>query len=323
VNRPADTAGRLRRLLAILAWLSQVADASIDEVAARFDLSPEALVAELEMAACCGVPPYTPDQLMEIIVTDTSVSVLPGTALARPRRLTPAEGVALAASARALIAVPGSDPEGSLSRALTKLDQALGGERVGVELDTPAMLETVRAAIEERRLLDISYYSASSDRVSERRVDPIRLFATEGHWYVDAWCETAGDTRRFRVDRIGTAELVGPSERTEPEIAGPPTDVAYVPGPDDRRVLLSIDPAVAWQIESIPVAGPPRTVEGRLEVEVFVGGEAWLARLLLALGPDARVLEPEDDRSVAGDAARRILRRYRNAPAAAAADAGA
>ena len=37
---PLDTAGRLRRLLAILAWLAQVGEAPIDEVAARFDLSP-------------------------------------------------------------------------------------------------------------------------------------------------------------------------------------------------------------------------------------------------------------------------------------------
>ena len=64
-----DTAGRLRRLLAILAWLAQVGEAPIDEVAAQFDLSPEELVTELEMAACCGVPPYSPDQLMEIEVT--------------------------------------------------------------------------------------------------------------------------------------------------------------------------------------------------------------------------------------------------------------
>ena len=55
-----DTATRLRRLLAILTWLAQEGEAPIDEVAARFDLTPTALVAELEMAACCGVPPYTP-----------------------------------------------------------------------------------------------------------------------------------------------------------------------------------------------------------------------------------------------------------------------
>ena len=100
-----DTAGRLRRLLAILAWLAQVGEAPIDEVAARFDLSPTALVTELEMAACCGVPPYTPDQLMEIVVTDSTVATWAGTALARPRRLSPPEGFALAASARALLAV--------------------------------------------------------------------------------------------------------------------------------------------------------------------------------------------------------------------------
>jgi predicted DNA-binding transcriptional regulator YafY len=314
VSTRTDTAGRLRRLLAVLAWLAQVGEAPIDETAARFDLAPETLAAELEMAACCGVPPYTPDQLMEIIVTDTSVSVRPGTALARPRRLTATEGVALAASARALVAVPGSDRSGSLSRALAKLDQALGGERVGVELDAPAMLETVRAAIESQRQLEISYYSASSDRESERRIDPIRLFATDGHWYVDARCETAGDLRRFRVDRIGSAQAVGVSEHGGSEIAGPPTDVAYVPGPDDRTVVLSIDAGLGWQLESVPAAGPPRRVGDRLEVEVVVGGEAWLERLLLALGPDARVLGPADDRRVGAEAARRILRRYRAVP---------
>ena len=200
---PVDTAGRLRRLLAILAWLAQEGEAPIDEVAAQFDLSPQALVTELEMAACCGVPPYTPDQLMEIVVTDTTVSTRVGTALARPRRLSPSEGFALAASARALLAVPGSDEGGALSRALAKLDRALGSEQVDVELDAPAHLREVREALTSRRRLAISYYSASTDRVTDREIAPLRVFASDGHWYVDAWCDTAGDLRRFRVDRIG------------------------------------------------------------------------------------------------------------------------
>ena len=88
-----DTAVRLRRLLAILAWLAQVGEAPIDEVADTIRSLPEALVTELEMAACCGVPPYSPDQLMEIVVTDTTVSTQVGTALARPRRLSPSRGI--------------------------------------------------------------------------------------------------------------------------------------------------------------------------------------------------------------------------------------
>ena len=82
-----DTVGtRLRRLLAILTWLAQEGEAPIDEVAARFDLTPGALVAELEMAACCGVPPYTPDQLHseDLVVTEDTVSAHLGeTSLAR------------------------------------------------------------------------------------------------------------------------------------------------------------------------------------------------------------------------------------------------
>jgi predicted DNA-binding transcriptional regulator YafY len=42
-----------------------------------------------------------------------------------------------------------------------------------------------------------------------------------------------------------------------------------------------------------------------------VGGDAWLERLLLRLGPDAEVLEPVEDRELAADAATRILARYR------------
>ena len=335
-----DTASRLRRLLAILAWLAQVGEASIDETAQRFDLAPDALVTELEMAACCGVPPYTPDQLMEIVVTDSTVSVQVGTSLARPRRLSPSEGFALATSARALLAVPGSDESGALSAALAKLDRALGraGDRdIGVELDSPALLPLVTGAVADRRPLRISYYSASSDRVTEREIAPLRLFASEGHWYVDAWCQLAGDLRRFRVDRINSAEVldtafppeaVREAERgvgggadastdsgstdEEADAGGPsfPRMDAYVPAPDSRRVRLSLDPATAWLVESVPATGPAATVDDRVEVELFVGGDAWLERLLLRLGPDAQVLGPPEYQSLAAEAATRVLRRY-------------
>jgi proteasome accessory factor C len=325
VSAVVGTAGRLRRLLAILAWLAQVGEAPIDDVADQFDLSPEDLVAELEMAACCGVPPYTPDQLMEIVVTDTTVSTRVGTALARPRRLSPSEGFALAASARALLAVHGSDESGALSRALTKLDRALGGE-VTVELDAPPLLPLVREALDSTGRLAISYYSASTDRVSERVILPRRLFGSEGHWYVDAWCESAGDLRRFRVDRIASAVPADPDRATSAagEAKEPGSAVAaassgkdadglepFVPGPDARRVRLSVEPSSAWLIDSIPSAGPATKVGEREEIEFFVAGDAWLERLLLRLGPDARVIEPPEYGQLGADAAERILKRYR------------
>jgi proteasome accessory factor C len=91
-----------------------------------------------------------------------------------------------------------------------------------VELDAPPLLAVVRAAVDDGRRLAISYYSASTDRVTDRTIAPGRLFASEGHWYVDAWCATAGDVRRFRVDRISAAEPVEGADRPAGSLPGVP-----------------------------------------------------------------------------------------------------
>ena len=142
-----ETSQRLRRLLAVVGWLAQVGEAPIAEVARRFGMGEAELIYELELAACCGVPPYTPDALMEIEVSETSVRAYLPAEFARPRRLTPAEGFAVAASARLILAVPGSSDD-ALRRALDKLDLALGShEVVGVDVDAPPFLGAVRRAV--------------------------------------------------------------------------------------------------------------------------------------------------------------------------------
>ena len=79
--------------------------------------------------------------------------------------------------------------------------------------------------------------------------------------------------------------------------------------------LLAVEevlPATVWLVESIPATGPPTPAGDRVEVELFVGGDAWLERLLLRLGPDARVLDPPEYATLAAEAAARVLRRYRS-----------
>ena len=92
----ADAGIRLHRLLAVLTWLARQGRAPVAELAERFGIDPDELIADLELAACCGLPPYTPDQLMEIMVDEEEVVANLGPELARPRRLTAAEGFALA-----------------------------------------------------------------------------------------------------------------------------------------------------------------------------------------------------------------------------------
>jgi len=329
MTTPEGTATRLRRLLAMLAWLAQVGEAAIDDVAERFGIAPDALVGELEMAACCGLPPYTPDQLMEIVVSEHSVSVRQGELLSRPRRLTPREGFALAASARALLAVPGSDPSGALARALEKLEAALGAGGLSVELDAPVHLEAVTAAIAAGSELEIEYHAASSDRTTTRRIRPLRVFAGEGHWYVDAHCALAGGLRRFRLDRIGrVGTAAGPPITPEPGEVLPTGDGSdggttggvgggggrdlFVPGPEARTVRISVGADRSWLLDTLPTTGEPEVAGDRVTFEVIAGGDAWLDRLLVQLGSDARVEGPAEDVHRVAVVAARILERYQS-----------
>jgi proteasome accessory factor C len=307
-----DAGDRLRRLLAVLPWLAREGRASLSDVAARTGMDTEELVAMLELAACCGLPPYTPDRLMELIIYDDQVEANVGPHLARPLRFSAAEGFTLAASARAILAVPGTDPDGALASALAKLESVLGDRtRVLIDIDEPSSLPTVRDALAANQSLDLEYYSASRDELTERRVDPFELFARDGHWYLDGWCHLAEGERRFRVDRIRSARPTGSGAPVARPRDGAAAGAVFAPGPEARRVRLLLPAGAEWVLEAYPSLEVAQRPDGRSEVVLAVGGEAWLERLLLRLGPEAEVLDPAELSGLAAGAARRVLARYR------------
>lgn len=321
-SRP-DAGQRLRRLLAVLTWLARVGRASVSELSERFGIEAHDLVADLELAACCGLPPYTPDQLMEIVVDEEEVVANLGPELARPRRLTAQEGFALAAAARAILATPGSDDDGALAHALAKLEAALGARPDGesglrVELGDAPYLAEVRKAVEAGRQLSVRYYSQSSDEDTERVVDPLELVSAEGHWYLDAYCHRAGGERRFRLDRMLEVSETGDPIDHHPRPAGTPGSsptgptgpAAFVPGPEATVATVRVDGDGMWLVEAVPTLSVTARRGGGADVELAVANRVWFERMLLRLGPHGRVLGPPELVDAGSQAAARLLERY-------------
>lgn len=311
VSRP-EAGARLRRLLAIVPWVLEHPGSRLDDIAARFSIPERELERDLELVWMCGLPPYSPDRMIDVDITDGRVWIRFAEYFARPLRLTADEGATLLAAGRALLAVPGSEDDGALARALAKLERALG--MVGgmaVEVGDPEHLGVLRRAAEADERVEIDYYSYGRDAMTTRRIDPYSVFHAFGHWYVDARCHLVDDDRLFRADRVHAVRETGetfarPADRTQAV-----REAVYHPRPGDPQVTVDLPPDAGWVVESYPCEAVEERPDGSRRIVLRVSERAWLERLLLRLGPGARVVEPPELRAVGSTAAARLLRRYR------------
>lgn len=300
---------RLRRVLAMVPWVAAQDGPRISEVCARFGCTQDELLEDLNLLFLCGLHPYTPDALIDVDVAGDRVWIRYADYFSRPLRLTPAEGMALVAAGNAVLATPGADPSGPLARGLAKIAAVLGPAGTAVDITLgeapPAMLDVLRTAALEHRQVDIEYYAFGRDEWTRRTIDPYAVFSAAGQWYVSAYCHAVEDERLFRVDRVRDAVTL---ETTFEPPATLPDFTVYEPRANDPRVVLELDESAQWVVEQYPVESVEALGEGRLRVRLAVSERAWLERLLLRLGPRARVVEGEAD--VGRGAACRVLGRY-------------
>jgi proteasome accessory factor C len=303
---------RLERALAIVPWIdSQGGTAAIEDVCKRFDLDVEQLQSCLETVSMVGVYPYTPDALLEVFLESDHVHVNLPDYFTRPLRLTPTQTFGLIAAGRALLSLPGTDPEGPLARAIAKVSAATGaGGAVAVDLDTAPIeiLQELQSATAAFRMIEIDYYSYSRDAWSTRRVDPWRVQSIDGKWYLEGHCHSAQDIRVFRLDRIRDLKVLEATFEA-PELSAPLE--IFDRSADLPMITLDLEPAATWVANQYPTASIEQLANGRVRVTLAVSARPWLERLLLRLGDDVRIVQADASlHGVLGAGARRVLQRY-------------
>ena len=309
-TRRLTSSERMHRLLQLIPWVADRGGATLGEITERFDYPADGLLADLQQVVfMVGVPPYTPDALIEVAVEDGWVQIHFADYFRKPLRLTPPQAVALLAAATGLLGLTG---DSALERGLLKLAGTLGvnlAEALEIRLGdaTSEAHLTLQEGCRSHRPAAIRYYSYDRDAVTERVIEPYRTFAHEGAWYVRSFCRLSVQERTFRIDRVIAAELLEESFDPPP---GPITATVWDPPVDAPWVELALEGPAQWVLDYYPASriewdGP--TCRARLPV----GGIAWLERLLLRLGPAARVIGGEGLPPEPGAAAaRRILARY-------------
>jgi len=306
--RPAHD--RLRRLLVMLPWLMERGEVSIAEMADHFSLTESELVADLELVAMCGLPPFI-DELIDVFIDDGRVFAGVPRVFTRPLRLTAPEGFALLAAGRAAMALPGADPAGPLGRALDKLAATLGDVGVVIDLERPPIADVMAAAASTAERVRITYWTPARDEAATREITPRAVFADSGHWYVVADDQRSHEQRSFRLDRILDSEATGVFDAVRETII-PDPERWFADERDIERATLRLPTEMAWMVERYPLDSLEADArhDDMMVAVLPVASEQWLARLMLRLGDRAEVIEPQRWTKLGAETARAVLARY-------------
>ena len=304
---PRPTAERLRRLLVVLPWLMERGEVPVADAAERFGLSEAELVRDLELASMCGLPPFV-DEMVDVFIDEGVIYAGVPRLFTRPLRITAPEGFALLAAARVARQVTGSAGDDSaLDRALGKLAAVLGDEGLVVDTPAPPIVAELGEAARACGRLRIGYWSAHSDRTTERDITPRLVFTDRGRWYVIADDHLSGEERTFRADRIRHAEPTGVVD--EPREVHPPALDSWFADADLPVAVLKVSRSGYWVAERYPTTSVTELDDG-WRIELPVASERWLRELLLRLGASAVVEAPDQWCDLGARAAADVMRRY-------------
>ncbi|MEV8402240.1 helix-turn-helix transcriptional regulator [Streptomyces niveus] len=305
-----------RRMLSLVTYLRERPGAHVSDVARAFGITEDELISDLDVLPMCGTS-FRGGDLLDIDTDGDRIWWHNPDDVAEPLRLAADEATALLVAARAVATLPGlreSDRQ-ALLRATAKLEAAAGeaagaSSRLSVTFESEGgVFADVDRAISERRRLWLRYYSPARDELTEREVDPIRLFAV-GHTYMEAWCRLSEARRTFRLDRVAEIKLLdAPAAPPELELRDLSAGLVQ-PSADDPEVVVEVGPGGRWVAEYYPHDSAEELPDGGLRITIRTPAPASLRRLALRLGRDGRITAPQDLAENARRAAREALAAY-------------
>ena len=306
---------RIDRLTAILLLL-QGKKRTAGEIAQRFEISRRTALRDIEALCEMGIP----------IMTELGASggyTLPSDYSLPPLALTLHEALLLRLALSSLSQL-GATPfkqerESLLAKVQTLLprreNENLEQFAQTLSLDIPThayptpfldhLLESARA----KRWVVVAYRSEKG--VSRQTLLPVHLHSEAGLWYCEAYSYERQAPRIYRVDRFLEVKTA-----LEPPQMQPPVAPVHHVHPSFPEIHIHLTARGVLRLEREPylIARVQRTKagEGSLRLRLRPEEYDWLLRILLSLGTDANILEPETLRTRLQHKAQEIADAYKN-----------
>ncbi len=298
-----NAAERAIRLLDLVPFILENQGISIKQLAGSFDVSKEEIIKDLNLLFVCGLPGYTPLELIDISFEDEVVFIRDPQNLAEPRNLTISESIVTRIALSALKELI-TDPEkksviSSLQSKLSPLFQSVLPENaLHVEIDKALQVERViQQAIQVGKAVRIEYLNLTKDEVSTRDISPMELVKRDDGTTLNAFCHKVGAIRSFAVKQIMSATEIAEASRNLQSSnhgdAGVEVQIRSMDANSAMGNKLNVD---AKQI-------------GNNIYVIKVFQDRWLLRTVFS-SPTWEILQPVEFRNHLRNEARQALTRY-------------
>ncbi len=219
-----NAALRAIRLLDIVPYIVAHPGISITELAKEFSITRDEVLKDLNLLFLCGLPGYTPLELIDISFDEESVVIRDPQNLAAPRNLNESEAliarIALAALEESTPRTAAAYPQiVALREKIAKaFSSSIPASAITFTLDKErATLEAIEGAIKQELDLEITYNNVTKDSSSRRSITPISIIAEDKRTLVSAYCHSARALRTFNLAQVSEVSTKARLARTDLE----------------------------------------------------------------------------------------------------------
>jgi proteasome accessory factor C len=198
------------RLLDLVPFLLSHQGISLTDLAKHFKVESDVMLDDLNTLWMCGLPGYTPLELIDLAFDSGFVTIRNAAPLAYVRTMSSSEIVALALGLDLLRENSeklGTEQSHRIELLAKKLRDQIGAQISITPSSNTAHRSVISTAITERVPVVMTYYSSNSDQETERVVTAYDFFVDNDVEYFQGYCHSSHGMRTFRVDRIVAVSL--------------------------------------------------------------------------------------------------------------------
>jgi predicted DNA-binding transcriptional regulator YafY len=299
-----NAASRALRTMDLIPYILENPGISIGKLAKQFSVSEKQVESDLQLIFMCGLPGYTPYELIDLIFEDGVVSIIDPQVLDKPRRFTKNELVVIVLGLQLLSELSASDAtrSGKLQLLSNKI-MKLGGSNsvvIAPSSSKSPYVEVITRAITDKKSLTIQYQSLVKDEISVRAIIPHSLYLMNGNLYLSALDLKAKSDRIFKVELIKNCEI---GNEISSEAVGQDSSAV--------EVVLDVQRAYRNFIErNSSIITAVEEQKNSFRVHLKLNNLEWLKRSILSNSPGIKVISPPSLAQEVAELAASLLASY-------------